>query len=167
MRKKEDLLSRFLETNETDPKYLKDIILSFIIAGKDTTASTLSWFFYMICSYPHLQEKIADEVMKATNVQEKNFSISELANSITEEALDKMQYLHAALTETLRLYPSVPVVIKLIETQTSDYLEMHIYWLLSVHFRMVRCAFRMIYFRMDTVSRKEMLYHTYRGLWAG
>lgn len=105
---KEDILSRFLEMNETDPKYLKDIILSFIIAGKDTTASTLSWFFYMMCKYPHLQDKIAQEVIKATNVLE-NFSVNELAKSITEEALDKMEYLHAALTETLRLYPSVPV----------------------------------------------------------
>lgn len=107
--KKEDILSRFLEMNETDPKYLKDIILSFIIAGKDTTASTLSWFFYMMCKYPLLQDKIAEEVIESTNVV-KNFSVNELAKSITEEALDKMEYLHAALTETLRLYPSVPVV---------------------------------------------------------
>lgn len=108
--KKEDILSRFLEKNETDPKYLKDIILSFIIAGKDTTASTLSWFFYMMCKHPHLQDIIADEVVKATNVKE-NSSIDELVNNITEEALDKMQYLHAALAETLRLYPAVPLVI--------------------------------------------------------
>nr|XP_027117619.1 cytochrome P450 704C1-like [Coffea arabica] len=106
--KKEDILSRFLENNETDPKYLKDIILSFIIAGKDTTASTLSWFFYMMCKHPHMQERIADEVVKATNVKG-NPLTDELANNITEEALDKMQYLHAALTETLRLYPAVPL----------------------------------------------------------
>ena len=108
--KKEDILSRFLENNETDPKYLKDIILSFIIAGKDTTASTLSWFFYMMCKHPHMQERIADEVVKATNVKG-NPLTDELANNITEEALDKMQYLHAALTETLRLYPAVPLVM--------------------------------------------------------
>ncbi|KAL3521467.1 hypothetical protein ACH5RR_019616 [Cinchona calisaya] len=110
--KKEDILSRFLETNETDPKYLKDIVLSFIIAGKDTTASTLSWFFYMMCKHPHLQDRIADEVVKATNLKE-NSCIDELANNITEESLDKMQYLHAALAETLRLYPAVPLDGKL------------------------------------------------------
>ncbi|KAH0686301.1 hypothetical protein KY289_017053 [Solanum tuberosum] len=106
--KKSDILSRFLEMNKTDPKYLKDIILSFIIAGKDTTASTLSWFFYMMCKHPLLQEKIADEVRKATGINQ-NSSINELANSITDDALDKMQYLHASLTETLRLYPAIPV----------------------------------------------------------
>ncbi|XP_075484209.1 cytochrome P450 704C1-like [Primulina tabacum] len=102
-----DILSRFLEMNETDPKYLKDIILSFIIAGKDTTASTLSWFFYMMCKHPLVQEKIVKEVQEAANLQV-NSSIDEIAKSITEEALDKMQFLHAALSETLRLYPAVP-----------------------------------------------------------
>lgn len=96
--------------NETDSKYLKDIILSFIIAGKDTTASTLSWFFYMMCKHPLIQEKIAKEVREAAKLQ-KNTSIDEMANIITEEALDKMQFLHAAITETLRLYPVVPEVI--------------------------------------------------------
>ncbi|XP_059306293.1 cytochrome P450 704C1-like [Lycium ferocissimum] len=110
--KKSDILSRFLEMNETDPKYLKDIILSFIIAGKDTTASTLSWFFYMMCKYPLLQEKIAEEVKKATGINQ-NSSIDELAKSITDDALDKMQYFHASLTETLRLYPAIPVDGKL------------------------------------------------------
>ncbi|KAI3471079.1 hypothetical protein Pfo_027742 [Paulownia fortunei] len=104
---KGDILSRFLEMNETDPKYLKDIILSFMIAGKDTTAVTLSWFFYMMCKYPVLQEKIVKEVLEAANVDE-NSSIDEIAQSITEEALDKMQFLHAALSETLRLYPAIP-----------------------------------------------------------
>lgn len=96
--------------NETDPKYLKDIILSFIIAGKDTTASTLSWFFYMMCKHPHIQEKIVEEVRISAKLIEGS-SIDEIAKSITEETLDKMQFLHAALSETLRLYPAVPAVM--------------------------------------------------------
>lgn len=108
--KKGDVLSRFLELRKTDPKYLKDIILSFIIAGKDTTALTLSWFLYMLCKHPPIQEKIAQEVKEATKARDAS-TLDDLAASITEESLDKMQYLHAALTETLRLYPPVPVVM--------------------------------------------------------
>jgi len=107
MMKKGDILTRFLQENERDPKYLKDIILSFIIAGKDTTATTLSWFLYMLCKHPHVQERISTEVREATNVSDKS-TFQDLANGITEEALDKLQYLHAALTETIRLYPAVP-----------------------------------------------------------
>ncbi|XP_028806203.1 cytochrome P450 704C1-like [Neltuma alba] len=103
-----DMLSRFIELKETDPKYLKDIILSFIIAGKDTTGSTLSWFVYLLCKHPHIQEKIAQEILEATKVRG-DVTAEELAARLTEDALEKMQYLHATLTETLRLYPAIPL----------------------------------------------------------
>ncbi|KAI3432113.1 uncharacterized protein J3R85_007500, partial [Psidium guajava] len=110
---KEDILSRFLIESENDPermtdKYLRDITLNFIIAGRDTSANTLTWFFYMLCKHPYLQDKVAHGVRRATG-SENNISAEEFADSITEEALDRMHYLHAALSETLRLYPAVPV----------------------------------------------------------
>ncbi|VVA11000.1 Hypothetical predicted protein [Prunus dulcis] len=110
--KRRDIVSRLLESRETDPKYLRDMIFSLVVAGKDTTASTLSWFIYMICKHPHIQEKIAQELREATNMKD-NSSIDELADNLTEEALDKMQYLVAALTETTRLYPAVPLNAKI------------------------------------------------------
>ncbi|XP_044467829.1 cytochrome P450 704C1-like [Mangifera indica] len=110
--KKEDILSRFLELKETDPKYLRDIVLNFVIAGKDTTATTLSWFFYMLCKHPDIQEKIAKEIIEVTQVRS-NSSIEELAVKVNEETLDQMHYLHAALSETLRLYPAVPLDSKI------------------------------------------------------
>ncbi|KAL6565914.1 hypothetical protein OROHE_004969 [Orobanche hederae] len=106
--KREDILSRFLQLNEADPKYLRDIILNFIIAGKDTTATTLSWFVYMLCKHPLVQEKVAKEIENATESDDAA-GISEFAASLSQESLEKMHYLHAALTETLRLYPAVPV----------------------------------------------------------
>ncbi|GER35000.1 cytochrome P450 monooxygenase [Striga asiatica] len=102
-----DILSRFLQMDQKDPKYLKDIILSFIIAGKDSTGSGLSWFFYLMCKHPTVQEKLVKEVKEAAKLDESS-SIDEIAMSLTEEALDRMHLLHAALSETLRLYPSIP-----------------------------------------------------------
>ncbi|GAA0170485.1 oxygenase [Lithospermum erythrorhizon] len=110
--KKDDILSRFLQFNENDPKYLRDIILNFIIAGKDTTATTLAWFIYMLCKHPLVQEKAAEEVRKATSKEETS-DFADFASSVSEEALEKMHYLHAAITETLRLYPAVPVDAKI------------------------------------------------------
>ncbi|KAH0731217.1 hypothetical protein KY290_002245 [Solanum tuberosum] len=108
-RKKEDILSRFLQITDTDPKYLRDIILSFLIAGKDTAATTLSWFLYVLCKYPHVQEKVVQEIKEATTENKDATDIIDFAANVSEEALEKMQYLHAALTETLRLYPAVPL----------------------------------------------------------
>ncbi|PRQ57681.1 putative abieta-7,13-dien-18-ol hydroxylase [Rosa chinensis] len=74
---KEDILSRFLLESEKNPeemndKYLRDIILNFMIAGKDTSANTLSWFFYMLCKHPLMQEKVAQEVRDVIGNQEKD-----------------------------------------------------------------------------------------------
>jgi len=112
---KQDLLSRFIlattsDSGKVDYKYLRDIIMNIVIAGKDTTAGGLSWFLYMVCKHPDVQEKISKEVSEATaNAGEAASSVDEFSRSLTDEALNRMHYLHAALTETLRLYPSVPL----------------------------------------------------------
>ncbi|KAL6004722.1 hypothetical protein ACLOJK_005277 [Asimina triloba] len=116
---KEDILSRFLVESEKNPtkmtdKYLRDVILNFIIAGKDSTANTLSWFLYMMCKNPLIQEKIAQQVrdvllMDENSDHRRSNTVDDFARKITDSTLDKMQYLHAALTETLRLHPAVPV----------------------------------------------------------
>ncbi|EEF32833.1 cytochrome P450, putative, partial [Ricinus communis] len=110
--KKDDILSRFLQVSETDMTYIRDIILNFVIAGKDTTAATLSWFIYVLCQHPVVQEKVAKEIREVSKVKE-IMNFAEFAASIDEEALAKMSYLHAAITETLRLYPAVPVDAKI------------------------------------------------------
>ncbi|KAF8028237.1 hypothetical protein BT93_E0982 [Corymbia citriodora subsp. variegata] len=111
---KEDILSRFLLECEKDPmnineKYLRDIILNFIIAGKDTSANTLSWFLYMLCKHPLVQQKIVDEIRDVIGDQASEANPDEFVERITDPVLHRMHYLHATLTETLRLYPAVPL----------------------------------------------------------
>nr|GEY48131.1 cytochrome P450 704C1-like isoform X1 [Tanacetum cinerariifolium] len=118
-RNKEDILSRFIMESDNDPEhmsdeYLRDISLNFLIAGKDTTANTLTWFFYMLCKHPLIQEKVAEEVRVATEA-DSNTSIDAFGFKLTEVAIDKMHYLHAALSETMRLYPAVPLDRKSVE----------------------------------------------------
>ncbi|WOH09464.1 hypothetical protein DCAR_0728921 [Daucus carota subsp. sativus] len=110
---KEDILSRFLVESKKDPEmndqYLRDIILNFMIAGKDTTGNTLSWFLYVLCQNPLIQEKLVQEIRTVISDQGDRASVDDFLANITDEILEKMHYLHAALTETLRLYPAVPL----------------------------------------------------------
>ncbi|XP_042462237.1 cytochrome P450 704C1-like isoform X1 [Zingiber officinale] len=110
----EDILSRFLDERKKDPQsislqFLRDIMLNFVLAGKDSTAGTLAWFFFLICKNPSVQEKIHKEVMEVTEATEPAVAFDAFAGKISEDSLNKMHYLHAALTETLRLYPPGPM----------------------------------------------------------
>jgi cytochrome P450 len=125
-RTRQDMLSRFMEAASTtattgddgsaaptmttvDYKYLRDIVLNILIAGKDTTVEAPAWFFYMACKNPRVQENVHREIGEATG-EAVSVSVDEFARSLTDEALGRMHYLHAALTETLRLYPALPLV---------------------------------------------------------
>ncbi|KAI3829048.1 hypothetical protein L1987_03162 [Smallanthus sonchifolius] len=107
--KKEDILSRFVQVNDKDPKYLRDIILNFVLAGKDPIAISMSWFIYMLCKHPEVQDKVAKEIIEATNMNEEITDVADFAACVSDGVLEKMQYLQAALTETIRLYPALPV----------------------------------------------------------
>ncbi|KAI3770255.1 hypothetical protein L6452_01382 [Arctium lappa] len=100
----------------TDPKYVRDIVVTFALAGKDPIATTLYWFIYMLCKHPEIQDKVAKEITDATNMNLKELettNVAEFAARVSEQALDKMQYLHATLTETLRLYPALSLDAKI------------------------------------------------------
>ncbi|KAH7289176.1 hypothetical protein KP509_31G061800 [Ceratopteris richardii] len=89
---------------------LQDAILNFVIAGRDTSAITLSWFIFCICNYPDVADRVFEEMSDVLGLQDSSqgYTSEEVAKRITYETLGKMHYLHAALTETLRLYPPVP-----------------------------------------------------------
>ncbi|CAH1432313.1 unnamed protein product [Lactuca virosa] len=106
---KKDILSRFLQIKDKDPKFIRDIILNFVLAGKDPIGLTMSWFIYMLCKHPDVQDKVAKEIKEATNVKKDIRNVADFAAHVSELALGKMQYLHAALTETIRLYPALPL----------------------------------------------------------
>ncbi|KAL0327159.1 UNVERIFIED_CONTAM: cytochrome [Sesamum angustifolium] len=96
---KHDILSRFIElsrdpqSNMTD-KSLRDVVLNFVIAGRDTTATTLAWAIYMIMTHKNVADKLYSELKRFEE------------DRAEEEG--KLYYLHAVITETLRLYPAVP-----------------------------------------------------------
>lgn len=84
-----------------------------MLAGKDPIAITMSWFIYMLCKHPEIQDKVAQEIKEAVNMKEDITNVEDFEARVSECVLEKMHYLHAALTETIRLYPALPIVCNL------------------------------------------------------
>jgi cytochrome P450 len=100
-----DFLTLFMDaeansaSGHLSDEFLRDVIMSFFIAGRDTTASTLSWLFLMLAKHPEIAQKLAAEVDKCCPVG-------------SQPSFDKvkdtaMPYLNAVIWETLRLFPPV------------------------------------------------------------
>ncbi|KAL0076498.1 cytochrome P450 [Phycomyces blakesleeanus] len=102
-----DLLSRFMKCrnekgNLLDDTELRDTVLNFVIAGRDTTAQSLSWTFYNLMQNPAIEEKLLEEIREhITDSMEDD-------PPAMYEAIKHMTYAHAVFHETLRLHPSVP-----------------------------------------------------------
>ncbi|KAL2903426.1 Cytochrome P450 86B1 [Bienertia sinuspersici] len=98
-----------LNTNFSD-KFLKDFCISFILAGRDTSSVALVWFFWLLHEHPSVERKILHEIREILAQRGTNDESGEIV--FRAEELDKMVYLQAALSESLRLYPSVPIDFK-------------------------------------------------------
>ncbi|CAE5956265.1 unnamed protein product [Arabidopsis arenosa] len=114
----DDLLSRFMmkKTESYSDTFLQHVALNFILAGRDTSSVALSWFFWLITMHPAVEDKIVREIC---SVLIETRGTDDVA-SWTEEPLgfdeiDRLVYLKAAISETLRLYPSVPEDSKHVE----------------------------------------------------
>ncbi|KAH7679014.1 Cytochrome P450 E-class group I protein [Dioscorea alata] len=108
----DDLLSRFSSENENSEEFLRDIVISFVLAGRETTSSALSWFFWLVSTRPDVEEKIVKEV-EENRARHGNFR-----EGFDYDKLREMQYLHAAVTESMRLYP--PVAIDTLACKEDD-----------------------------------------------
>lgn len=114
---KQDLLSRFMalanleaDVPERDTyrseEFLRDSIISFVLAGRDTTSAALTWFFLLLTSHPHVEEAIHKEIARflAAKTEAKRDGNPLV---FAYEDLQNMHYLHASLCESMRLYPPV------------------------------------------------------------
>ncbi|GAB4861728.1 hypothetical protein Ancab_036982 [Ancistrocladus abbreviatus] len=107
--KHDDLLSRFMKKKESySDKYLQHVALSFILAGRDTSSVALSWFFWLVMQHPTVEQRIMKELSTVLMETRGNDVSKWVDDPLAFEEVDRLIYLKAALSETLRLYPSVP-----------------------------------------------------------
>ncbi len=100
----DDIASLLLAVRDEDGDALSEQevtgqLLSFVIAGHETTATTLAWALYALHREPDALTKLRAE-------------LDALGPSPDLDALAKAPYLDAVCMETLRLYPPVPMVTR-------------------------------------------------------
>lgn len=115
-----DLLTSFIcklsdgnDSISCSHKFLRDAVMNFVIAGRDTSGVALTWFFWLLSDNPRVEENIVKEIsdilLKRRTYLELHEDNSDTEKALTEKELQECVYLQAALSETLRLYPSVPL----------------------------------------------------------
>ena len=97
------LVSIFMSARDDDTgagmsaRQLRDEATTLVIAGSETTGNTIAWACYLLATHPELQQRLYDEVRQV------------LAGDGAPgyEALARLPFTRAVITETLRLYSPV------------------------------------------------------------
>ena len=89
-----NLLDLFEETHGESREYMRDTLLNFIIAGRDTTATLLAWTLFCLALNPTVEARLREELQSVP---------------LTQTGIQQCKYLRWVFDEVLRLYPPIPV----------------------------------------------------------
>ena len=86
---------------EASAKQLRDDLITLLIAGHETTGSMLTWATWLLAQHPEAQAKMQKEIDQV------------LGDRIpTYEDMRKLEQCRLVVTETLRLFPEPPLLIR-------------------------------------------------------
>ncbi|KAF9906265.1 hypothetical protein EC991_000828 [Linnemannia zychae] len=100
--RRDTLLDHFLSQQDEegfDSKYLRDMLLNFLLAGRDTTASLLSWTTWKLVQHPKVIERLHQEILEVIGPD----------RVPGYEDIKKLKYQKQVINEVLRLCPPVPI----------------------------------------------------------
>ncbi|KAI4110969.1 MAG: hypothetical protein LQ339_000971 [Xanthoria mediterranea] len=92
-----------------DRQVIRDQIVNILLAGRDTTAGTLSFLFKELSAHPDTYGKLRREILEKVGS----------GQAPTYDDLKNMPYLQHCISETLRIYPSVPFNLRVALKDTS------------------------------------------------
>lgn len=98
---------------------IREEVDTFMFAGHDTTTSGISFCLYNIAKYPEVQRNSFDEI--------RNVMGDDALKEISFDDLQRLNYLDRVIKESLRLFPPVPVIGRMINEQVviSIYLDLN------------------------------------------
>lgn len=95
-------LADMLEKAEKNKEEVLDHIRTFIVAGHETSATSLVWALYYIHHHPHIKNRLVEELSLFSESSDEQFLEDLLSNN----------YLDALVSETLRIQPPVPFITR-------------------------------------------------------
>ncbi|KAK5957213.1 hypothetical protein OHC33_001584 [Knufia fluminis] len=81
---------------------VSDQLVNVLLAGRDTTAASLTWTFFHLLRNPEKLQRLKREID----------SVTQGDSGITKQHIQQMPYLSAVWTEILRLYPQIPMNVR-------------------------------------------------------
>jgi cytochrome P450 len=110
-----DLLSLYMAwprdpgvTDRQRDQFLRDSAVGYMFAAKDLIVAALTWLFYILCTHPHVEARILEELSSLRPTATVAATSGGEHAVFDAGALQPASYLHAAVLETLRLYPPAP-----------------------------------------------------------
>lgn len=103
----EDLLARMLRASDAETgqsmsdELLVDNIVSFLMAGYDTTAFTLTWTLYLISKSPEWEARMLQEIEQVVG-----------SGPVTSAHVEHLGTVQQVLNESLRLFPTAPIIVR-------------------------------------------------------
>ncbi|XP_063821160.1 cytochrome P450 4C1-like [Ostrinia nubilalis] len=104
------MLESFIERAEFTDVEMKEEILVLVLAGTDTSAVGLAFAVSLLARHQDVQDKLYLEL--------KEF-YGDSSRPAMGEDLPHLKYLEAVIKETLRLYPSVPLIVRKIDQHVT------------------------------------------------
>ncbi|KAI3992088.1 hypothetical protein MKX01_014979 [Papaver californicum] len=97
--------------HKNEDKFLRDSMHSLFSAGMDTIGSGLIWFFWLVSKTPSVEKKILEELkgLMSPKTGKLVLEYHDWPWVFDSGDINGLVYLHAALCESLRLYPPVPI----------------------------------------------------------
>eukprot|EP01006_Ploeotia_vitrea_P024565 TRINITY_DN57394_c0_g1_i1.p1 TRINITY_DN57394_c0_g1~~TRINITY_DN57394_c0_g1_i1.p1 ORF type:complete len:530 (+),score=246.93 TRINITY_DN57394_c0_g1_i1:53-1591(+) len=104
----QDLIGLLLECRDDAGRPLSkqtilDNLITFLLAGHETTSTLMSWVLYLLSQHEHIEEKLVDEIRRVVPPNAPP----------TYDDIKKLTYLEQVLKETLRVYAPVPLLARM------------------------------------------------------
>jgi cytochrome P450 len=88
---------------------IQEEVDTFMFEGHDTTCAAAAWACHLIGSHPEIQKRLHEEIDQVFGNSER---------SITNADLQNLSYLECTIKETLRMFPSVPLLGRELQEDT-------------------------------------------------